>query len=52
MVIARTINIINEVFRIVSVSNNIFIGSADDELSALIYVISKSMTTVKLYSNF
>jgi hypothetical protein len=52
MVIARTINIINEVFRIVSVSNNTFIGSADDELSVLIYVISKSMTTVKLYSNF
>jgi hypothetical protein len=44
MVISRTINIIREIFGIVSISSGKNIGGVDDEYPVLLYVISKSLS--------
>lgn len=51
MVISRTLNILQQVFHMASISADAQ-ASADDELPMLIYVISKSLSAFKLYSNF
>jgi hypothetical protein len=51
MVISRTLNILQQVFHMASISADAH-ASADDELPMLIYVISKSLSAFKLYSNF
>jgi Vacuolar sorting protein 9 (VPS9) domain len=50
-VINRTLNIISQVFRMASTKDNADV-TADDELPMMIYVVSKSISAVKLYSNF
>ena len=50
-VISRTLRIISQVFHMACIKDNAQ-AAAEDELPMLIYVVSKSISSVKLYSNF